>query len=187
LTENTWEFDRISEHRRNFEGTVCSREIHKVITKMVGNVLITGANRGIGLALASLILQNTSGKVILTARDSSKLKKAIELLNHDSTRVKGVTLDVSSDASVQALNVGKIDVLVNNAGVFNKSDNYSLEIAKSTLETNTYGVVRMIEKLADVLPVGGKVVNVGAYLGRLTYVKNPYLSEVMKGKSVSLG
>src|SRR6267378_547670 len=83
--------------------------------------LVTGGGSGIGLASASLFLQE-GAKVAITGRDEVKLKQAVKELG-GGDRVHYVRADVADPKQVQAMveNVrsrfGRIDILVNNAGI----------------------------------------------------------------------
>lgn len=101
-------------------------------------ILVTGASSGIGAAIVAR-LSKDGHRVVGTSRDGSK---GIEML----------TLDVTSDASVQACvqqfleREGRIDVLINNAGYLQSGavEEVPIEQAHAQFETNYFGVVRMI-------------------------------------------
>src|SRR6478672_11887221 len=102
--------------------------------------LITGANRGIGQQVAR-VLATQGWDVLVGSRDKAKGDTAAARLRKATGgRLKGVELDVTSDASVataaQKLRDGaiKIDALINNAGVM-RSDH--------ALETNFFGPLRV--------------------------------------------
>ena len=105
-------------------------------------VLVTGASSGIGEAIATR-LASEGWRVFGTSRKGGATRGGVELL----------TLDVCSDASVQAgvelvlRQAGRIDALVNNAGYLLSGaiEEATLEEARSQLETNFFGVVRMVK------------------------------------------
>ena len=80
------------------------------------NYLITGANRGIGLALATLLAER-GDTVIATARDPKAASELLTLADRFPDRITLLPLDVTHDASVatlaHALHGRSIDVLVN--------------------------------------------------------------------------
>ncbi len=87
----------------------------------MATILITGANRGIGLALTSAFLAH--GDTVLAAQRAAKAGGALAELQRDGKPVEIVQMDVASEASVakaaQALAGCRIDVVVNNAAVLN--------------------------------------------------------------------
>ena len=92
---------------------------------MVQVYFITGANRGIGYAVVEELSKRSNVKVIATVRSLDKAEKLI-LLNKKTGNVEVVTLDVSSEESVDALDVqlkkvapDGIDVFISNAAYFN--------------------------------------------------------------------
>lgn len=120
-------------------------------------VLITGVSREMGLGYETARqMKALDYTVIVTARDKSKVQSLaarIGVIAHE--------LDVSSDASVQAmvewvtLSYGKLDVLINNAGGFFDAGGDPLaadmEFVKAALETNLLGSWRMIKAFYPLL------------------------------------
>ncbi len=123
-------------------------------------VLITGANRGIGLAFAKAALERGARKVYAGAR------------NPDSVKLPGVTplrLDVTSAADVAAAvqSAGDTTLIINNAGIalfggVNAPD--AQAVLRRHLETNVFGVLRIAQAFAPVLARngGGAVLNVAS-------------------------
>lgn len=128
-------------------------------------ILITGASTGIGLATAKLLAAK-GHRVFGTSRQPEKYSIA------DFTLLRlYVREDVSVAACVEAVlaQAGRIDVLVNNAGVSLSGavEEASIEDAKRLFETNFFGVMRMVNA---VLPVmrrqrSGLIVNVSSLAG----------------------
>ena len=132
-------------------------------------VLITGANRGLGLEFARQYRQD-GWIVIGTAR---KPGNANEL---KATGAEVVQLDVLDEHSVEAmadLLEGKpIDLLINNAGIFPRESailNVDLDDYSRTLAVNTLGPVRITQALLDNLREGDKkqIVNMSSALGSI--------------------
>ena len=121
---------------------------------MSQTVLVTGASSGIGQAIAQRLTEH-GFKVFGTSRKpTSKL----------------IPLDVRSDASVRACieRVVPVDVLVNNAGyaLMGSAEETSLDEAKAQLETNFFGVVRMVKAVLPTMRErGGRILNVGSLAG----------------------
>lgn len=116
-------------------------------------VLITGANRGIGLSLVELFLQS-GARVIATARNVQGADRLLGLREqHGEEKLLVETVDVATDKSVEDLwgrleNIDKVDVLINNAGVLTEYSeglsSLSLETIQETFNVNTLGPLRMI-------------------------------------------
>ncbi|KAM0887894.1 hypothetical protein ACQ4PT_028698 [Festuca glaucescens] len=116
--------------------------------------VVTGANRGIGHALAARLAEQGLS-VVLTARDQARGEAAAaELRARGFPSVRFHQLDVVDPASVAAFaswirdDVGGLDILVNNAGVsFNEIETNSVEHAETVLRTNFFGAKMLIEAL----------------------------------------
>ncbi len=134
------------------------------------SVLITGANRGIGLELARQYSQS-GWRVIGTARTPGN---ATELSNLDNTRV--LQLDVTDQDSVArfAAELGDepIDMLINNAGVLpmmNSVPSIDLDVFSNILAVNTVGPVRVTQAMLPNLRAGKlkKIINITSNLGSI--------------------
>ncbi|TPQ15535.1 oxidoreductase [Streptomyces sporangiiformans] len=142
--------------------------------------LVTGASSGIGRS-AALALVEAGFEVVGTSRNTSKV-----------TPADGVTfldLDVTSDGSVAAAvgevieRFGRIDVLVNNAGIGSSGADEENSVTQSqrVFDINVFGVMRMTKA---VLPhmraqAGGRVINISSILG---LVPAPYMAAYAASK-----
>lgn len=133
-------------------------------------VLITGANRGLGLEFARQFAAD-GWKVIGTAR---KPEQADEL---NALSVEVAQLDVVDQASVDALAESldgrPIDLLINNAGIFprvNKIEEIDFDDYSRTIAVNTLGPVRVTRALLPNLRRGDgrKIVNITSRLGSIS-------------------
>jgi NAD(P)-dependent dehydrogenase (short-subunit alcohol dehydrogenase family) len=130
-------------------------------------IVITGANRGIGLALARLYAAR-GDEVHATAREPARAKELAALPG-----VVVHALDVRSDASVAALAGAlpdRIDVLVNNAGVghWEGLDAFDPEVALALFDTNAVGAVRLTRALRPQLRAArGKVFHLSSGMGSI--------------------
>jgi len=140
--------------------------------------LVTGANRGIGLALTAELLRG-GHRVIATARNPGKAGDLAKLKRGDALEI--IELDVTSDESVMAAGArvketaGALDVLVNNAAVFPEDGDESifemkLEHFREAYETNVIGVVRVTRAFVPLLEKGKKprIVNISSGAGSVT-------------------
>ena len=137
-------------------------------------VLITGANRGVGLALARQFLSN-GYDVIGTAREPDK---ADEL---KAAGAKTMQLDVADPNSIAALKAGlgdtPLDYLVNNAGIASSTALGDLDYGEfeHVLRVNTIAPLRIIEALTDNVAAGDKkgIANLTSKMGSLEVTDAP--------------
>jgi NAD(P)-dependent dehydrogenase (short-subunit alcohol dehydrogenase family) len=146
--------------------------------------LVTGANKGIGLEIVRQLAQ-AGFRVFLTARDRQHGEEASQKLQQDGKNVEFLQLDVADESSIEQLakelasRIDHLDVLVNNAGILLDASNASvLEVEPTlivqTLQTNTFGPLRLTQKLVPLLTKSdaGKVINVSSGGGQLTDMGN---------------
>ncbi len=148
-----------------------------VIDKRVA--VVTGSNKGIGLAICRQLAERGL-RVILTSRDIANGQVAQRKLSEEGADVVYHRLDVDSDDSVAELarsvesDQGRVDVLVNNAGILIDTSGdgvleTSLDTFRKTLETNFFGALRMCQAIVPIMQRGhyGRVVNLSSGLGQL--------------------
>ena len=139
-------------------------------------VLVTGANRGIGQSTAKLLAEHRY-TVFGTAREpSGESMEGFELVALD------VTSQESVDSCVSAVleRAGRIDVLVNNAGVglIGAEEEASIEEARVLFDTNLFGVARMINAVLPGMRArhSGLIINFGSLGATLPVPFHGYLS-----------
>jgi len=150
-------------------------------------VLITGCSSGIGLATARHFAR-LGDEVHAGVRHPSTAWELTAAIESDKLKIAPLTLDVDDDASVRRgvqeviARSGRIDVLVNNAGIGGGGpiEDVPIEFAKSMFETNYFGTIRMI---LAVLPGmrerrSGAIVNVSSIAGRLAIAGHGHYSAV---------
>ena len=155
---------------------------------------VTGANKGIGLAIVrQLALQyplssfnNGPLLIYLTARNEERGKAALDSIHSDVTlkkaqalqadggpsEVKYLQLDIDSQDSIKAFaskikesHPDGIDFLINNAGV--ALNGFDINVVKNTLHCNYYGTLAMTQLLLPHIRDGGRLVNVASMGGQL--------------------
>ncbi len=139
-------------------------------------VVLTGCSSGIGLA-AALTFARQRDRVYATVRDPSRADRLSRAAAEEDLDLTVAQLDVTDDGSVQeaigrVLDVeGRIDVLVNNAGVdhFGTVECMPEHLVRSIFETNVFGAVRMIRAVLPTMRAqhSGTIVNVSSVAGRL--------------------
>ena len=148
--------------------------------------LVTGANRGLGLAAATA-LARTGATVIVAGRDEAATRDSAQSLVDQGLRAEALTLDVTSTASVAAgaaeieRRHGRLDVLVNNAGILPEAtasgarEFVDVPSLIATFETNVFGVVSVTEQFLPLLrrSEGARIVNVSSTMGSLSDQSNP--------------
>ncbi|MBB4697891.1 SDR family oxidoreductase [Paractinoplanes abujensis] len=160
--------------------------------------LVTGANKGIGYAIAQG-LAASGFRVAVGARDDARRTAAVEKLRACGADVFGVALDVASDESVAAAaaTLGRtgegLAVLVNNAGIAGRlgsgaQDPTTLDLdnVRTVLETNVLGVVRVTNAMLPLLrkAESPRIVNMSSNMGSLTLQTGPILAAYAPSKTM---
>ena len=137
--------------------------------------VITGANRGIGLAIARE-LADRGLEVILTCRDEMKGKKALKELENDKRKIGFHPMDVTNVESIYMLKnflrtkYTAIDVLINNAGIISSSTSISasgIEEIRSVMGTNFFGPLEVTHALLPLLQKSpdARIINISSGMG----------------------
>ncbi|MEU8231547.1 SDR family oxidoreductase [Actinoplanes sp. NPDC048967] len=146
--------------------------------------LVSGANKGIGYEIAAG-LGALGWSVGVGARDDQRREAAVEKLRAAGVDAFGVPLDVTDDASVTAAaelieqRAGRLDVLVNNAGITGdrpqEPSSVDLAIIRTVVETNVIGVVRVTNAMLPLLrrSAAPRIVNMSSSVGSLTRQSGP--------------
>jgi len=159
-------------------------------------ILITGANKGIGFETARQ-LGREGHTIVLGARDAKKAEEAVAKLAEEGITAHPLALDVTNSASIaQAAQYltekfGKLDTLINNAGValegwgVNTSE-VALDLWRQVYETNLFAVVAVTQALLPLVrkSAAGRIVNLSSILGSLTLHSDPK-SPIYNMKSVA--
>ena len=148
--------------------------------------LITGANKGIGLETARQ-LGKLGVTILVGSRDLKRGEEAAEVLRGIGVDAKAVKLDVLNPddyAAVAGLietEFGKLDILINSAGVLldartgNETSTTSDEVLRDTFDTNFFAVVELTQTLLPLLrkSAAGRIVNLSSILGSLSLHATP--------------
>ncbi len=141
-------------------------------------VLITGANRGIGLETARQLARRGL-HVVIGARDAASGRKAAADIQAAGGKATFLPLDVSDSTSVRdaarqfADHADHLDVLINNAGIYPDKGLTILTVSRDrlagTLQTNTFGPVEVVQAFLPYLrkAAQARVINVSSGYGQL--------------------
>jgi NAD(P)-dependent dehydrogenase (short-subunit alcohol dehydrogenase family) len=156
-------------------------------------VLVTGSKKGIGYGIIETLLEKKSKLVIiLSARNEELGKKSYELLSSKYPDSKDKfyfhQLDITKEESIKNFcswvkeKFGKLDYIVNNAGVATHGDLFNIDVCNSTFEVNVYGTINFTEYILknDMINKSGKIIMVGSIAGSLNKLKNEELKNGFK-------
>ena len=134
-------------------------------------ILITGSNKGIGYEIARQC-SKLGFFVIISGRDETRLKTAIEKLQKEKINAGSILMDVSSLESIEnaakqfTSKKLKLNVLVNNAGINIKGDNQLLQndknILDQTIKTNSYGPLFVTKAFLPFIESPGRIVMISS-------------------------
>ncbi|MBD6621186.1 SDR family NAD(P)-dependent oxidoreductase, partial [Komarekiella sp. 'clone 1'] len=149
--------------------------------------LITGANKGLGLEMSRQLGQHGL-TILLAARSLDAAKTAASNLGNEGVVAYPVGLDVTDSNQIQSVvqhisdSFGKLDILINNAGVFLDSDwtisnasSISIDIIRQTFNTNFFALVELTQALLPLIlnSSSGRIVNLSSIEGSLTLHADP--------------
>lgn len=159
--------------------------------------LVTGANKGIGFEIAKELVEK-GWTVILTARNQERGTLAVDALKRQACEVDFQRLDVCDPKSISVLKdylgwkYGRLDVLVNNAGIFLDDDMSSLDVdldtVKKTFDTNLFGPLRVSQALVPLLKKSddARIINLSSGLGQLHDADSGYPSYSMSKAALNM-
>ncbi len=136
-------------------------------------VVITGGSSGIGKALAETFGRNGS-KVFITGRNKEELDKTVSELKGKSITIESMQADVSreednakmSEEAIRAF--GKIDILINNAGITMRAlfEELDLEVLKKVMDINFFGAIYATKAcLPQILKNKGSIIGISSIAG----------------------
>jgi NAD(P)-dependent dehydrogenase (short-subunit alcohol dehydrogenase family) len=145
--------------------------------------LITGANKGIGKEIARQ-LGKRGLTVLVAARDAGRGETAAKQLRDEGLDARFIHLDVTAADTVARAakqveaELGRLDVLVNNAGIAvgrAKASEVDLDSVRKTFETNVFAVIAVTQAFLPLLrkAPNGRIVNISSGLGSLARMSDP--------------
>ena len=161
-------------------------------------VLITGATDGLGRAMAVFLAAN--GYRVFAAGRSPEKRASLDLLATErKLLIETLDLDVGDDSSVRRAvarildRAGRIDVLINNAGIAYVAvlEEIRLDDLRRQFETNVFGVLRVTQAVLPAMRErrSGRILNVSSIAGKIALpLMGPYASSkhALEGLSDSL-
>ncbi|MGZ6124621.1 MAG: SDR family NAD(P)-dependent oxidoreductase, partial [Myxococcales bacterium] len=155
-------------------------------------VLVTGASRGLGLVMARLLAER-GARLAICARDAAELERARgELVTLGGADVLAVTCDVSDPSQAESFvsqaveRHGRIDVLINNAGIIQVGplEAMGLHDFREAMEINYFGTVHTALAAMPHLRGHGRVVNICSIGGAVAI---PHLLPYVGSKYAAVG
>jgi NAD(P)-dependent dehydrogenase (short-subunit alcohol dehydrogenase family) len=160
--------------------------------------IVTGSSSGIGYE-TSLALAKDGYYTFATVRNSKKAEKILQVAKKEKLNLEIVDLDLDDEKSISTAvkkvfsEKQRIDVLVNNAGwgLFGSVEDVSIKDFKAQFETNFFGIISIIQKVAPIMRKqrSGIIVNISSVAGRIGFPGSPaYISSkfALEGLSESL-
>jgi 3-oxoacyl-[acyl-carrier protein] reductase len=147
------------------------------MSKLSGKVaIVTGASKGIGAAIAKSLAASGASVVVNYASSKEGAGKVVEAIKAAGGKAVAVKGDVSKAADARAVvdqaikTFGRLDVLVNNAGVYEMKplEEITEEHFHKTFDINVLGLLLVSKEAAKHLGKGGSIVNIGSAVSRLT-------------------
>jgi NAD(P)-dependent dehydrogenase (short-subunit alcohol dehydrogenase family) len=146
------------------------------------NILITGANRGVGLEMTQQFL-NRGERLIATCRQPVKADALQAMYEQFPDQLTILPLDVTNSPSIQAAFnasqriVTHLDILINNAGILNRNETlaaFDPEVMRDTFDVNATGSMRVVTQFLPLIRKGeaAKIINITSQLGSLQAMKH---------------
>ncbi|MEH2466291.1 SDR family oxidoreductase [Nostoc sp.] len=149
--------------------------------------LITGANKGLGLEMSRQLGQHGL-TILIAARNLEAAKTAATNLHNEGVSAVAIALDITDSTQIQSAfqeisdSFSKLDILINNAGVFLDGDwlisnatSVSINTIRQTFNTNFFGLVELTQVLLPLIlnSPSGRIVNMSSIEGSLTLHATP--------------
>lgn len=141
------------------------------------NILITGAAKGIGRAVAESFAGEAGNRLVLVDFDHAELQRWVAEAAMPAA-VETHAVDIADLPGLQGLfadltsRLGRIDVLVNSAGICNENEPDDLDNWHRVIAVNLHGTFYVTSLCLPLLPRQGRIVNMASILGRAGKVRN---------------
>lgn len=148
---------------------------------------MTGANKGLGFEMSRQLAQQGL-TVIVAARKLEAAEEAATKLNKEGLKAEAIALDINDSAQIQSAvaeindRFGKLDVLINNAGVMldgewaiSNASSVAIDTIRQTFDTNFFALVEVPQALLPLIlsSPSGRIVNMASIEGSLTLHADP--------------
>ncbi len=160
--------------------------------------IVTGTTSGIGYETC-MALARDGFYTFATVRDVTKAEKILQVAKKENLKIEIIELDVDDEKSISAAiqkilsKKQQIDVLVNNAGwgLFGSVEDVPVKDFRAQFETNFFGIISIIQKVAPVMrkQKSGVIVNISSVAGKIGFPgSSAYISSkfALEGLSESL-
>ncbi|KAM6916666.1 carbonyl reductase [NADPH] 1 isoform 2-T2 [Xenentodon cancila] len=156
--------------------------------------VVTGGNKGIGLAIVKALCKQFQGDVYLTARDVGRGQEAVQALTSEGLKALFHQLDINDLNSISTAaaffkeKYGGVDILINNAGIaFKVADTAPFAVqAEVTLKTNFFATRDMLTHFMPLIKAGGRVVNVSSFVSCRTLKQcSPDLQQRFRSEDIT--
>lgn len=144
--------------------------------KLAGKVaLVTGGSRGIGAAIAARLAQEGATVLITYTKNKKAADEVITEITKQGKTAHAFKADVACEKETNALiedvqkAVGKIDILINNAGVWGAGplETLTLESYNKIFDVNVKGVIGTTIAALKLIPEGGRIINISSVAGKV--------------------
>lgn len=140
-------------------------------------VLVTGASRGIGAAIAKRLAAEGANVAITYAKDAKAAETVVKAIENHGRKALAILADAADSKAVQAAVeqtaklFGKIDVLVNNAGtaIPKAFEETTLEEMDRVIDINFRGVMVATQAALKHMPDGGRIISIGSCVGERNF------------------
>jgi 3-oxoacyl-[acyl-carrier protein] reductase len=147
------------------------------MSKLAGKVaVVTGASKGIGAAIAKSLAAEGASVVVNYASSKSGARNVVDSINAAGGKAVAVSGDVSKASEAQGIidaaikNYGRLDILVNNSGVYEFSpiEDVTEEKFHRMFNINVLGLLLTTQAALKHISEGGSIINIGSVVSRIT-------------------